>query len=76
MKKLFLTVALVGGMLSFAAMNNGEPTKPAKQTKKVVVAEAELPTEPCIGLAFWFSDNIGYLDYESFNSFVKACEAA
>ena len=56
MKKLFLTVALVGGMLSFAAMNNGEPTKPAKQTKKVVVAEENPDANYCTALAWQAND--------------------
>ncbi len=74
MKKLFLTVALVGGMLSFAGMKDGEPTKPAKQTKKVVVAEeAELPGALCAEIIStieesqaecWDADTYNYWYYD------------
>jgi len=75
MKKLFLTVALVGGMLSFAAMNNGNTTEPVIQTKTVVVAEeAELPTSYCIDKVFEMDAN-DQLSYEMFNMFVMFCEA-
>ena len=73
MKKLFLTVALVGGMLSFAAMNNGKITESEEKEKTVVLAEAELPTSYCIDKIFAEDPN-GTLSYAAFDYLVRFCE--
>ena len=77
MKKLFLTVALVGGMLSFAAMNTSNTVEPVKQTKTVVVVEAaELPTPECISFAFDMEDIDGAeMAYADFDQLVRDCES-